>query len=83
MYTMKQVMYPADTEWVEYFFDGEAKVANNLITFDREHWKDALYQRGYIDYIADEVESQAPVEATAEEVVETPKRRGRPPKGAK
>lgn len=80
MITMKQVMYPSEVTWTEYFFDGEAKVVNNVITFDREHWKDALYQRGFVDYITEEAVSQAPVEAVAEEVAPAPKRRGRPRK---
>lgn len=81
MYTMKQVMYPAETSWTEYFFDGEVKVVNNLVTFDREHWKDALYQRGFIEVPSDEVKAEADEPTEPKEVVPAPaKRRGRPRK---
>lgn len=85
MYTMRQVMYPADTSWTEHFFDGEVRVVNNEVTFDREHWKDALYQRGFIEVV---LENEEVVEAsnesdTPETVEKVPKKRGRPRKEVK
>lgn len=85
MYTMRQVMYPADTSWVEYFFDGEVKVVNNEVTFDREHWKDALYQRGFVEVVSEPEETiEVSNEPDAPEVKpEAPKKRGRPRKEVK
>ena len=67
MYKMKQVVAPCVNPWAEYFFDGEVTVINNIVEFDREHWRDALYQRGFVDIvekddnIGTEVVSTAPV----------------------
>lgn len=78
-------MYPADTSWTEYFFDGEVKVVNNEVTFDREHWKDALYQRGFIEVVPETEETiEVSDELDAPETVTTaPKKRGRPRKEVK
>lgn len=85
MYKMVQVMYPAETSWTEYFFDGEVKVVNNEVTFTREHWKDALYQRGFVEVVPETEETiEVSDEPDAPETVApAPKKRGRPRKEVK
>lgn len=66
MYTMKQVLYPGDMDRVINFYDGEAWVINDVITFDREHWKDQLYQMGFVEVVGEPEETSAtPVQEVA------------------
>lgn len=67
-YKLIQEMYPCDQPWTEHFFDGEARVQNNIVEVDRDYHRDTLLTRGFVNYTE-------PDEDEGEETPPAPKKR--------
>lgn len=80
---MIQTMYPSVQPWVEVFYDGQARVENNIIEVPKRksHWRDALIVRGFSDLEEPQVEGESPPTVEASEEVKekqpTPKKQTR------
>jgi hypothetical protein len=65
-YTLKQVMYPCDQPWTEIFYDGEAKVVDNLVTVHRAEHRDTLIVKGFVEVLDMETPKEVSIVESSE-----------------
>lgn len=48
-YKLVQKLYPSNRPWTEIFYDGQVQVVDNTVVVDKDHWRDQLIIKGFVE----------------------------------